>query len=183
MKLTRAPTRMKVLVVDDDAVFRMRLSKALSARGFEAQVAATVAEALALARASPPQRAIVDLRMGNESGLQLVRRLVELDRSIRVVVLTGYGSIATAVEALRLGAVNYITKPADTDQILSAFEVSNDGGPADPPASTPSLARVEWEHIQRILNDCGGNISEASRRLGIHRRSLQRKLSKLPPLE
>ena len=110
-----------------------------------------------------------------------MRELVAADPQVRIVMLTGYGSIATAVDAVRAGAVNYLAKPADADQILAALNGTGSDGPGELPV--PSLARVEWEHIQRILTDCDGNISEAARRLGIHRRSLQRKLGKLPPIE
>jgi two-component system, response regulator RegA len=173
----------RLLVVDDDAVFRARLVKAIALRGYETYGAASLNEALALARQVDPKRGVIDLRIGAESGLDLVRRLMEMDSTMQLVILTGYGSIATAVEAVRLGAANYLSKPADTDQILAAFA----GSPPPPVGAdqlaTPSLARVEWEHIQRILLDCSGNISEASRRLRIHRRSLQRKLSKYAPLQ
>ncbi|HVS34325.1 MAG TPA: response regulator [Gemmataceae bacterium] len=176
----QAKSPRRFLVVDDDEVFRARLVKALQSRGLEADGAATAAAALELGSRLRPQAAIVDLRMPGTSGLDLVPELSSRFPGIRVVVLTGYGSIATAVEALRRGAVNYLTKPLDTDQILAAFDRE-----AEPPSveSTPSLARVEWEHIQRILHDCNGNISLAARKLGLHRRSLQRKLGKLPPLE
>jgi two-component system response regulator RegA len=176
----------KFLVVDDDVSFRTRLVKALSARGYAAQGAGTADEALDVARELKPDAAIVDLKMpGGKSGLELVPDLVSRHPGVQVVVLTGYGSIATAVEAVRKGAINYLSKPADTDQILAAFDADGEGAnaAADPTEVTPSLARVEWEHIQRILSDCDGNISLAARRLGIHRRSLQRKLSKLPPIE
>src|SRR5262245_37747655 len=126
--------------------------------------------------------ALVDLRLPTSSGLEVVRGLKQLDDTTNVVVLTGYGSIATAVESVRLGAITYLTKPVDADQILAAF----DGGETNALRSqdgTPSLARVEWEHIQRVLNDCDGNISQAARRLKIHRRSLQRKLLKHPASE
>ena len=168
------------LVVDDDEVFRTRLVKALQTRGIEARGAGSADEALAVAGASPPEAAIVDLRMPGMSGLDLVSELAQRHPGIQTVVLTGYGSIATAVEAVRRGAINYLTKPLDADQILASFERET-----EPPTvtSTPSLARVEWEHIQRILHDCNGNISLAARTLGLHRRSLQRKLGKLPPLE
>jgi two-component system response regulator RegA len=173
----------KFLVVDDDAAFRTRLVKALGARGFSAQGAGSVDEAIEVARDFHPDAAVVDLKMpGGKSGLDLVPDLVAKHPGVQVVVLTGYGSIATAVEAVRKGAINYLSKPADADQILAAFET--DAEPAsDSPEGIPSLARVEWEHIQRILTDCGGNISLAARKLGIHRRSLQRKLGKLPPNE
>ena len=183
-----APPR-KFLVVDDDTAFRTRLMKALATRGFEAHGAADAGEALGVARAAHPDAAIVDLRMPGMSGLDLVRELVAVVPGIQVVVLTGYGSIPTAVEAVRRGAVNYLSKPADTEQILAAFEREPDAAadPAPPPGvpaePTPSLARVEYEHIQRVLMDCDGNISLAARKLGLHRRSLPRKLSKLPPLD
>ena len=175
-----APRRF--LIVDDDDTFRTRLVRAFQTRGLEARGAASATEALQAASQFRPQAAILDLRMPGGSGLDLVAELAALCPGIQMVVLTGYGSIPTAVEAVRRGAMNYLTKPLDADQILAAFDKA-----AEPSAaaidSTPSLARVEWEHIQRILHDCGGNISLAARRLGLHRRSLQRKLGKLPPLE
>jgi two-component system response regulator RegA len=171
-----------ILVVDDDTTFRERLGKALARRGYEVRVAGGVHEAVAEARRESPEMAVVDLRMEDGSGLELIRALKEIDAATRVVVLTGYGSIATAIDAMRLGAHHYVVKPADADDVLAAFE----RGDQDPLAATeeyrpPSLARAEWEHIQRVLADAGGNISEAARRLGLHRRSLQRKLQKHPP--
>ena len=124
--------------------------------------------------------AVVDLRLGAESGLDVVRELKAIDSSTAIVVLTGYGSIATALESIRLGALHYLTKPTDPDRILAAFERGLAARPRDLPIDTPSLARVEWEHLQRVLTDCGGNISEAARELGMHRKSLQRKLAKRP---
>jgi two-component system response regulator RegA len=174
-----------LLIVDDDRVLRERLARAFVARGFEAKAAAGPAEALAIARVDSPEMAVVDLRMPGGSGLELVRGLLAIDPSTRIVVLTGYGSIATAIEAMRLGATYYLPKPADADDILAAFE----RGAAPPLSATgvdyaaPSLARAEYEHIQRVLSDCAGNVSEAARRLGIHRRSLQRKIQKYPPPE
>jgi two-component system response regulator RegA len=170
-----------LLLVDDDAVYRERLAKAIAARGYEVRTAADAAEAAALAEADSPELAVLDLRMPGDSGLELLRRLKAIDPTTRVLMLTGYGSIATAMEAVRLGAVHYLTKPADVDDILAAF---NPGEPVGEPSAgveTPSLARVEWEHIQRVLNDCEGNLSEAARRLGMHRRSLQRKASRKRP--
>jgi two-component system response regulator RegA len=167
-------------VVDDDEVFRTRLVRAIQTRGLEAHGAGTASDAMELAKQVHPQAAIVDLRMPGSSGLDVVAELKARDPAIKVVVLTGYGSIATAVEAVRRGAVNYLTKPLDADQILAAFDKDPEPPPAD---NIPSLARVEYEHIQRILHDCNGNISLAARKLGLHRRSLQRKLGKLPPLE
>jgi two-component system, response regulator RegA len=176
-----------MLVVDDDVTFRRRLVKALSTRGFDTHDAGSAMEAMDVTRRAHPQRAIVDLRMPGQSGLQLVSALVHHNPQIEVIVLTGYGSIASAVEAMRRGAVDYLQKPCDAEQILSAFEKEPE--PMHAASSTcegepvPSLARVEWEHIQRVLCDCGGNISETARRLRIHRRSLQRKLFKMQPLE
>jgi two-component system response regulator RegA len=174
-------SRPSLLLVDDDAVYRERLAKAITARGYEVRTAVDAESAAALAEADSPEFAVLDLRMPGESGLELLRRLRTIDSTTRVLMLTGYGSIATAMEAVRLGAVNYLTKPADVDDILAAF--SPDGPATEPNAEleTPSLARVEWEHIQRVLNDCEGNLSEAARRLGMHRRSLQRKAARKRP--
>ncbi len=168
-----------VLLVEDDERFRERLGRALTARGCDVRAVASVDEALAAARYESPELAVVDLKLPVGSGLDIVRGLHAIDPTTRIVVLTGYGSIATALESVKLGATHYLTKPVDADQVLAAF-----GGrdvPQEPPTvGVPSLARVEWEHIQRILNDCDGNVSQAARLLGIHRRSLQRKLSKFP---
>ena len=170
-----------VLIVDDDTVFRNRLARAFRERGFQVSEAADSDGAVAAAE-DTPEFAVVDLRLPEKSGLEVVRDLKQMDPATNIVVLTGYGSIATALESLRLGATHYLTKPVDTDQILAAFKK---GGGAEVPVSTdsfatPSLARVEWEHIHRVLVESGGNISQAARALGIHRRSLQRKLSKRP---
>lgn len=176
--------RPSILLVDDDEVFRRRLARAFEERGFDTRTAGSFDEAVALAREESPEFAVVDLRMPGQSGLELVRALKDIDPATKVVVLTGYGSIATAIDAVRLGASNYIPKPADADDIVAAF-ARGEAPPLDPPdpeyEEAPSLARAEWEHINRVLSDCGGNISEAARRLGIHRRSLQRKLQKYPP--
>ena len=178
-------TAKSILVVDDNEVFRNRLARALRDRGYGPRTAANYDEAMASARQDSPCLAVVDLRMPGRSGLELLRDLKELDPATRVVVLTGYGSIASAIEAIRLGADFYVPKPADADDILVAFE--RGGAPPLHPAETryqaPSLARAEWEHINRVLADCGGNVSETARRLGIHRRTLQRKLQKYPPRE
>jgi two-component system response regulator RegA len=171
------------LLVDDDETFRARLARALEARGVEVAAAADPAAALSEAARRPPDFAVVDLRMPGGSGLDLVRDLVARAPGVRVVVLTGYGSIASAVEALHRGAHHYLSKPADADEIIAALEGDRPAvGPrpaAAPP--TPTLARAEWEHMSRILADCGGNVSEAARRLGITRRTLQLKLKKAPP--
>lgn len=184
MSPTERPT---LLLVDDDDVFRTRLARALGDRGYEVRTAGNFDEACALAAQDSPELAVVDLRMPGRSGLELVKELRALDATTRVVVLTGYGSIATAVEAIKLGAVHYLAKPADADDVIAAFH--RDSGAAHETRESPekleleapSLARAEWEHIQRVLADCDGNVSDAARRLGLHRRSLQRKLQKDPP--
>lgn len=174
-----------VLLVDDDEVFRRRLARAFSDRGWEVREAADLGDALSAAEEETPEYVVVDLRLPGGSGLEAVRRLKALDETTSIVVLTGYGSIATGLDALRLGAAHYLTKPADVDEVISGFaragaDVEVDVSVLDPTVDTPSLARVEWEHINRVLADSGGNISEAARRLGLHRRSLQRKLAKYP---
>jgi two-component system response regulator RegA len=172
-----------ILIVDDDDTFRRRLARAFADRGYDTRTAGNYDEAMNDAREDSPEFAVVDLRMPGRSGLELVKGLRETDEATKVVVLTGYGSIATALDAVRLGATHYLPKPADADDIVAAF-ARGDAPPLDPPEpeyQAPSLARAEWEHINRVLSDCGGNISEAARRLGIHRRSLQRKLQKYPP--
>ena len=152
-----------ILIVDDDETYRNRLARAFVDRGYDVHTAHDYDSAIALATSDSPEFAVVDLKMPGKSGLELVKSLHEIDPATKSVVLTGYGSIATAIDAIRLGATYYLSKPADADY------------------KAPSLARAEWEHINRVLSDCGGNISEAARRLGIHRRSLQRKLQKYPP--
>ena len=176
-------TKPSLLLCDDDEVFRTRTARAFTERGFEVSTAHDFDSAVALARGESPELAVVDLKMPGKGGLELVKALLEIDPQTKIVVLTGYGSIATAVDAVRLGATYYLAKPADADEILAAF-ARGAAPPLEPPDSdyrAPSLARAEWEHINRVLSDCGGNISEAARRLGIHRRSLQRKLQKYPP--
>jgi two-component system response regulator RegA len=177
--MVEPPPERRLLIVEDDDVLRRRLARAFRERGFEVREAADAAEAARQAGEERPTHALVDLRLPGASGLEIVRGLVAGRRQVAVVVLTGYGSIATALEAVRLGARHYLTKPADVDEILAAFDRERPGSPREP-SPVPSLARVEWEHINRVLADCGGNISEAARILGIHRRSLQRKLAKFP---
>jgi len=171
--------RRTLLLADDDAALRERLARAFRDRGFEVWTASDGAEALASAERDTPEFAVLDLRMPGPTGIDVLRGILALDPSTRVVILTGYGSIATAVEATKLGAVSYLPKPADADEILAALAAQP--GPPGGEIGTPSLARTEWEHIQRVLADSAGNVSEAARRLGIHRRSLQRKLRKWPP--
>jgi two-component system response regulator RegA len=171
-----APT---LLVVDDDAPFRDRLARALGERGFQVSTAGDADQALALSDEAP-EFAVVDLRMPGRSGLELLRALKAKDPATKVLMLTGYGSIPTAIEATREGAVGYLTKPADADEVVKAL--LGQRPESELLGETPSLARAEWEYIHRVLADCADNVSEAARRLGIHRRSLQRKLQKYPPI-
>ncbi len=172
-----------ILLVDDTYVLRERLSLALQQRGFRVETAGNYEEAVEVFLANPTDLAVLDLRMPGRSGLELLRKLLSLRPATRILMLSGFGSIPASIDAVRAGAVNFLSKPADADDILSAFirgdEPSVPDGAIDFPA--PSLARNEWEHIHRVLADCGNNISEAARRLGIHRRSLQRKLRKRAP--
>ncbi len=171
-----------ILLVDDDEVFRERLARALRERGYAVATAADHDQALAAAQLEKPDFAVVDLRMPGLSGLSLIGPLHAVAPAARIVVLTGYGSITSAVEALRAGAHDYLSKPVDADQIIAAL-TGEAGRPIETASPTPSptLARAEWEHIQRILSDTNHNISESARRLGITRRTLQLKLKKYPP--
>jgi len=171
------------LIVDDDEVFRNRLCRALAQRNWEAEAVPGGEEALKFARERSPDLVLVDLRMPGKGGLDVVQELRSMDSSMTIIVLTGYGSIPTAISAMRKGADHYLSKPADADQILAVYDARGSApiDPPDAPESVPTLARVEWEHMQRVLADCNGNISLAARLLGIHRRSLQRKLAKYPP--
>lgn len=171
----------RVLVIDDDPVFCQVLVRALVRRGFFARCANDSASALAAMSAEPAQWVVLDLNIAGESGLALIGQLLQSVPHCRIVVLTGYASIATAVEAIKLGAHQYLAKPADVDTILAAFnsEVSKASSPL-PIAAPMSVARLEWEHIQRVLQEHGGNISATARALNMHRRTLQRKLGKKP---
>jgi two-component system response regulator RegA len=169
-----------VLIVDDDAPLRARLARAFVERGYEVVQAADHAAAVAVASTRQIDRAVVDLRMPGPGGLVVVQDLLAAQPEMQIVVVTGYGSIATTVEAMRLGARDYLTKPAHADQILAAFEVDAEAPPAEPDYQVPSLAKVEREHIERVLQECNGNISMAARVLGMHRRTLQYKLAKFP---
>jgi two-component system response regulator RegA len=179
--MSDARSRQTLIIVDDDDRFRTRLMRAFEERGYEVAGAGSFDEAVAAARQESPELALVDLRLPGKSGLDVVRALKSIDQTTSIVVLTGYGSIATAVESMKSGATTYLTKPVDADQIVAAFEPPQPGAGSAP--TVPSLARVEWEHIQRVLADCDGNVSQAARLLGIHRRSLQRKLAKDPSPE
>jgi len=169
-----------LLIVEDDSPLRERLVRAMRDRGFDALGVADHTAALEAARQDSPELALVDLKLPGESGLKVIRDLIELDPGTVVVVLTGYGSIATAVEAVKRGATQYLTKPADADEILAAF--AGQESPTEPAATLQSMSldRLEWEHINKVLLECGGNVSEAARLLCLHRRTLQRKLAKYP---
>lgn len=167
------------MVVDDDPVFGGVLARALAKRGFEVELAAGLGEARRKMAASAPDYAVVDLKMPDGSGLALVEELTRRNPRARVVVLTGFASVATAVEAIKLGAVHYLPKPADADEVVSAF--GRGAGDASLPVGIPlSVNRLEWEHIQKVLAENGGNVSATARALNMHRRTLQRKLSKRP---
>lgn len=171
-----------LLLVEDDERLRERLARAFTTRGYDVRQAGDLAEARALIAEETPELVVLDLRMPGGYGLDLIPELLAADPATKIVVLTGYGSVATAIDAVHMGAVHYLTKPADADEILAAFTRDPKGREASAESLQPmSLDRVEWEHINRVLADCGYNISEAARVLGIHRRSLQRKLAKYPP--
>lgn len=169
-----------LLVLDDDAPLRTRLGRALESRGFEPRLAATVAEALAAVKTSPPAFAVLDMRLEDGNGLQLVEAIQKARPDARVIMLTGYGAIATAVAAVKAGAVDYLTKPVDADDVVRALLARRDEAPA-PPENPMSADRVRWEHIQRVYELCGHNVSETARRLNMHRRTLQRILAKRAP--
>ena len=169
-----------LLIVDDDGPFRNRLARAMEKRGFEVRTAETVAEGLAAARAAPPAYAVVDLRLTDGNGLDIVSALHEKRPNARVIMLTGYGNIATAVASVKLGAVDYLSKPADADDVERAL-LAHPGKKPEPPENPMSADRVRWEHIQRVYELCGQNVSETARRLNMHRRTLQRILAKRAP--
>ena len=171
-------TNKSILIVDDDEILRTRMSKAFRHRGLDVFMASGYDEAQGLLRHRNIDLAVLDLKMEGRSGLELLSELKRISPNTNAIVLTGYGSIANAVEAVKLGATNYVTKPADVEQILAAFQANQI---AESEYNAPSLAEAQWEHIQRVLGDCGGNVSEAARLLDIPRRTLQRKLKKMAP--
>ncbi|MBZ9538198.1 MULTISPECIES: response regulator transcription factor [Modicisalibacter] len=173
-------TAERLMIVDDDEMFCHVMERAFSRRGFEVLVATDEEQALELARRSPPQLATLDLKLEHGSGLKLLPELLAVAPECRVVVLTGYSSIATAVEAIKLGAVNYLCKPVDADEVLGAFNRETGDPDIDIADNPPSINRVTWEHIQKVLQEHDGNISATARALGMHRRTLQRKLQKRP---
>lgn len=169
-----------LLLVDDDEAFLRRLGRAMERRGFRVEMAASVAEALAAIAAQAPAFAVVDLRLGDGNGLEVVERLRERREDARVIVLTGYGAIASAVAAVKIGAIDYLSKPADAAEVTQAL-LARKGELPQPPENPMSADRVRWEHIQRVYEMCDRNVSETARRLGMHRRTLQRILAKRSP--
>jgi len=170
-----------LLLLDDDAALRNRLGRALEARGFQVKLAESVAEASAAAKSSPPAFAVVDMRLEDGSGLAVVETLRQARADTRIVMLTGYGAIATAVAAVKAGAVDYLAKPADADDVVRALLAAATGKTPPPPDNPMSADRVRWEHIQRVYELCSHNVSETARRLNMHRRTLQRILAKRAP--
>jgi two-component system response regulator RegA len=174
-------TDKSLLVLDDDAPFRTRLGRALEARGFEpVQLAASIAEAMDIIKATPPAFAVLDMRLGDGNGLMVVEAIQSARPDARVIMLTGYGAIATAVAAVKAGAVDYLSKPADADDVVRALLARQSEAP-EPPENPMSADRVRWEHIQRVYELCNHNVSETARRLSMHRRTLQRILAKRAP--
>ncbi|MDO8380876.1 ActR/PrrA/RegA family redox response regulator transcription factor [Phenylobacterium sp.] len=169
-----------LLVLDDDAPLRTRLGRALEQRGFEPVLVGSVAEALAAVRAAPPAYAVLDMRLEDGTGLKVVEAVREARPDAKVIMLTGYGNIATAVAAVKSGAIDYLSKPADADDVARALLARKDESPP-PPDNPMSADRVRWEHIQRVYELCGHNVSETARRLNMHRRTLQRILAKRAP--
>lgn len=173
----------RLLLVDDDETYCSVLKPALEKRGFEVAVAHDTETGIELAEQFTPEYAIIDLRIGHQSGLEMVEKLISLDSNTRVIMLTGFASIATAVEAIKLGAIHYLTKPANTDEIINALH-KNEGDVSVAINENPlSVKRLEWEHLQKVLMQHDGNISAAARALNMHRRTLQRKLDKRPVRE
>lgn len=169
-----------LLVVDDDAPFLQRMGRALETRGFKTKLAASVAEGLDVIRTDPPAFAVVDMRLEDGNGLDVVAELNAKRPDAKAVILTGYGNLATAVSAVKLGAVDYLSKPADADDVFNALMTPQDSK-AQPPENPMSADRVRWEHIQRVYELCDRNVSETARRLKMHRRTLQRILAKRAP--
>ena len=169
-----------ILLVDDDKPFVSRLARAFEQRGFDVRTAESVADGTSAIRAVPPAFAVVDMRLGSGNGLDVIEALRRARPDARVVVLTGYGNIATAVNAVKLGAIDYLAKPADADEVIAAL-MRDPGIKAEPPENPMSADRIRWEHIQRVYELCDRNVSETARRLSMHRRTLQRILAKRAP--
>ncbi len=174
------PADPSLLIVDDDGPFLRRLARAMETRGFKVEIAESVAEGVAKARAFPPKYAVVDLRLGDGNGLDVIESIRQKREDTHIIVLTGYGNIATAVTAVKLGAIDYLAKPADADDVFAAL-TRQPGERAEVPENPMSADRVRWEHIQRVYEMCERNVSETARRLNMHRRTLQRILAKRAP--
>ena len=170
-----------LLILDDDAPLRNRLARAMESRGFQVITAETVSEGISLAQQTPPAYAVLDMRLADGSGLDVVAALRDAREDARIILLTSYGNIATAVAAVKAGAGDYLPKPADADTIAAALLNAADGGLPPPPENPMPADRVRWEHIQRVYEQCGRNVSETARRLKMHRRTLQRILNKYAP--
>jgi len=170
----------KILLVDDDPTFTNILSRAFERRNYDTQCAHNEQEALKANQEFMPNKLVLDLKLGNDSGLHLIEALLSTNPTLKIVMLTGYSSISTAVEAIKLGASNYLCKPASIEEILNAFNTEKGNTHVEIPDTPPSVSRIEWEHIQKVLNENQGNISATARALGMHRRTLQRKLQKRP---
>mgnify|MGYP001552071622 FL=1 len=175
----------KILVIDDDEAFCRTLSRSLGRHTLQAFVAHDAEEALASAKEHQPHKVVLDLRLGDDSGIQLIQPLLKAVPGLQIVVLTGFASLTTAVQAIKLGAVNYLAKPVNVQSILKAFEEEppEESGEESADFSPTPLKQLEWEHIQRVLEENDGNISSTARQLGMHRRTLQRKLQKRPKLK
>lgn len=169
-----------LLIVEDDKPFSSRLARAMESRGFTVEVAESVSEALAKVKVNAPAYAVIDMRLGDGNGLDVVKAIHEKRENCRAIMLTGYGNIATAVTAVKLGAIDYLSKPADADDVYKALVGAGDDTTA-PPENPMSADRVRWEHIQRVYEMCERNVSETARRLNMHRRTLQRILAKRAP--
>lgn len=169
-----------LLVVDDDGPFLRRLGRAMESRGFDVEMAESVAAGRAVIKAGAPKFAVIDLRLGDGNGLELIEAIRKKRDDTRIIMLTGYGNIATAVNAVKLGAIDYLAKPADADEVFAAL-TREPGEKVEPPENPMSADRVRWEHIQRVYEMCDRNVSETARRLNMHRRTLQRILAKRAP--
>ncbi|MCK5727757.1 MAG: response regulator transcription factor [Methylococcales bacterium] len=173
----------RLLLVDDDKTFCTVLKSALKKRAFDVSIANDIKHGLILAEETEPEYAVIDLRIGHDSGLEMVKKLISLDDNTRIIMLTGFASIATAVEAIKLGAIHYLTKPANADEIVNALHKNQGDSSVEINENPLSVKRLEWEHLQTVLMQYDGNISAAARALKMHRRTLQRKLDKRPVKE
>jgi two-component system, response regulator RegA len=179
-RVPRVPSDRSLLIVEDDKSFLQRLARAMEGRGFTVTTAESIAEGLNHLETSSPAFAVVDMRLADGNGLEVISALKRRRPDARGIILTGYGNIATAVNAVKMGAVDYLAKPVDADDVVAAL-LAHDGEAAEPPENPMSADRVRWEHIQRVYELCGRNVSETARRLNMHRRTLQRILAKRAP--